>query len=88
VRASATRSGSAEATRARSPVGSAARSFHTKPEPVSAARAPPASTASSISGSRSARLVFTSIPTGDVTITSVPSGSAASTRAKAASTLW
>jgi hypothetical protein len=82
-------SGSAEATRARSPVGSAARSFHTNPDPVSAsAVTPPLSTASSISGSRSARLVLTSIPTGDVTITSVPSGSAASTRANPASTLW
>ena len=67
------------------PGGTAARRRQIAP-PSPASSGPPASTAASISGSRSARLVFTSIPTAEVTITSAPTGSAASTRAIARST--
>ena len=82
MRSSAVFSGKARATFARTPVGSLARSFQMKPACFADSRGP-SRIAFSISGSMSARLVLTSMPTGEITITSVPAGSAATMRPRA-----
>ena len=73
---SASGPGARRRSRARRPAGIAARSRQIAPRRRSSS-GPPASTRASISGSRSARLVLTSMPTAEVTITSAPAGSAA-----------
>ena len=85
VSSSATRSGRPAATARRARCGTAARSRQIAPA-LPFASGPPASTRESIPGSRSARDVFTSMPTAEVTITSAPSGSASTIRPIAAST--
>ena len=87
VSSSAVRSGSAPAIAPRARGGTAPRSRQIAPAaPSPAGSGPPASTAASIPGSRSARELLTSMPTADATMTSVSPGSAASTRPNAAST--
>ena len=67
VSSSAARSGIAAAIAPRRPAGIAARRRQIAPAPPGSI-GPPASTLASIAGSRSARLVFTSMPTAEVTI--------------------